>query len=84
MAVDRISQLPNNLDPQVQVHTDGIPILGTALGDQTFGGDFLREKLNKADQLLSKLDKFNSNRAKYQYLQNQGIYYVCFPYLYQK
>ena len=68
MAADRVSQLPNNLDPQVQVHTD-IPILGTALGDQNFIGDFLREKLNIADQLLSKLDKINSNRAKYQVLK---------------
>ena len=48
---------------------DGIPILGTALGDETFIGEFLREKLTKSDQLLDKLDEFNSNRARYQVLK---------------
>ena len=66
---EQASQLPNNIDPQVQIHTDGIPIFGTAIGDEDFIGTFLREKLHKPDWLLCKLDKFQSNRAKYQVLK---------------
>jgi hypothetical protein len=58
-----------NIDAQVQIHTDSIPILGTALGEEDFIGNFLREKLQRPDQLLRKLDKFRSNRAKYQVLK---------------
>ena len=69
MAADRASQLPGDLDPQLQIHTDGIPILGTAIGDQQFIAEFLRDKLDKSDLLLRKLDKFSSNRSKYQVLK---------------
>ena len=56
VAADRASQLPTNIDPQVQIHTDSIPTLGTVLDDENFIGTFLRDKLHKSDQLLAKLD----------------------------
>ena len=54
VAAVRVTQLPDNIDPQVQMHKDSIPILGTALGDEEFIGNFLRERLQRAGQLLRK------------------------------
>ena len=53
--------IPPELDSQVLVHTDSIPLLGTALGDENFIGTFLRDKLSKSEQLLHKIDRLYSN-----------------------
>jgi len=61
--------LPQDLDSQIQVHTDGIALLGTAIGDDQFLTTFLQEKIDKIRALLAKVAKIQSLHTKYQILK---------------
>ena len=61
--------LPGDLDQQIQVHTDGISILGTAIGSNEFLAEFLDTKLRGTTALLNKLNKIPSLQSKYQILK---------------
>ena len=61
--------LPSDLHSEIQVHTDGITLLGTAIGDDEFLQTFLDQKLHKVQALLSKVSKLQSLNSKYQILK---------------
>ena len=44
-----------NIDQQIQIHTDGISIVGTAIGSDAYLANFLNEKLQQTSALLSKV-----------------------------
>ena len=67
-ASDRCN-LPSDLHSEIQVHTDGIRLLGTAIGDDEFLHTFLDQKLRKVQVLLSKVSKLQSLNSKYQILK---------------
>ena len=48
-----LQHFPPELDAQIQVHTDGIPLLGTAIGDGNFIRTFLDDKLLKTSNTLT-------------------------------
>ena len=69
MNEDHRHTLPPDLDPQIQLHTDGISLLGTAIGDDDFLATFLQDKIQNITALLSKGSKLQSLLAKYQILK---------------
>ena len=64
-----IDTLPPDLDPQIQVHTGRITLLGIAIGDDDFLVTFLQDKIQNITALLSKVSKLQSLHAKYQILK---------------
>ena len=56
---DRL-RLPDNLNPEIQILTDGIPLLGTAIGSDDFIEEFLDQKLQNIATHLRKMDKIQS------------------------
>ena len=65
---DRL-RLPDNLNPEIQIHTDGISLLATAIGSDDFIEEFLDQKLQNIATLLRKMDKIQSLQSKYQMLK---------------
>ena len=61
--------LPANLNPEIQIHTDGIALLGTAIGNDEFLSSFLDNKLEGIKALLSKVSKLQSLHSKLQILK---------------
>ena len=61
--------LPADLSPQMNIHTDGIFLLGTAIGLDQHVTDFLDQKLQKVDTLLEKVHRINSLEVKYHILR---------------
>ena len=61
--------LPDDLDPQIQIHTDGISILGTAIGSDDFVTEFLNAKLQQTEALLIKVNRIPSLQSRYQILK---------------
>ena len=61
--------LPDDLDPQIQIHTDGISILGTAIGADDFVAEFLNAKLQQTEALLIKVNRIPSLQSRYQILK---------------
>ena len=61
--------LPDDLDPQIQIHTDGISILGTAIGSDDFVAEFLNAKLQQTEALLIKVNRIPSLQSRYQILK---------------
>ena len=57
--------LPNDLNPEVNIHNDGISLLGTAIGSDDYLQNFFQTKLQKIDRLLAKVTRINSTHCKY-------------------
>ena len=51
--------LPADLDPQIQVDTDVIALLGAAIGDGQFLTSFLQDKIGNIRALLAKVAKLH-------------------------
>ena len=51
------------------VHTDGIALQGTAIGDDNFLETFLQQKIDLVSSLLSKVNKLQLLHSKYQLLK---------------
>ena len=52
-----------------KIHTDGISILGTAIGSDDFVAEFLNAKLQKTEALLIKVNHIPSLQSRYQILK---------------
>ena len=61
--------LPPDLDPQLNVHFDGITLLGTVIGSDSYVQAFLEGKLTSLTETLRKMDKIKSSQSKYQMLK---------------
>ena len=54
--------LPADLDSPVHIHSAGIALFGTTVGNEAYIGDILQTKPDDSNSLLLKLDKLRSWR----------------------
>ena len=53
---------------RLNVHFDGIALLGTVIGSDSYVQAFLEGKLTSLTETLRKMDKIKSSQSKYQML----------------
>ena len=69
LAVQDQAELSPEVEAQINVHTNGMPLLGTAIGDDTGIGEFLRNKLSKIEATLKKMKQIGSLQSRYEMLR---------------
>ena len=69
LAVQDQAELSPEVEAQINVHTNGMPLLGTAIGDDTGIGEFLRNKLSKIEATLKKMKQIGSLQSRYEMLK---------------
>ena len=73
-------QIPEDINPEIQIRADGIPTMGSAIGNEEFMNEFLQSKLAKTESLISKVSKITCLTSKYHILIssiNNKLRHLC-------